>query len=113
MSNLDVMDAKRIAAKYRRDNLYLVLSYDENGRPYNLDVSISGEVINHDQITLSNIDAMAVLTSLALREYDALYVAGRLLGTARGAETLPAIIADALIEHGSAYEITTQEDDDE
>jgi len=105
MAMIDVMDAVKVKRRYRGDNVYFLLSNDADGNPYALDISVSGEVINIDQGALSNIDAMATLTSLAIREYDVDYVAARLLQVSRGEHTLPAIIADVLLEYGTFGEV--------
>ena len=98
---IDERRAKRIAEQYRGIPLYLILSYDDEGGVYDVQASISGEAINPDQGTLSNIDALARMTALCLREYDAEYVAANLLQCARGAKTLPSILANAILEHGN------------
>lgn len=97
---IDERPAKRIVEQYRGINLYLILAYNDDGAIYDIQPSISGEAINPDQSTLSNIDALARMTALAVREYDPEYVAANLLQCARGAKTLPAILANAILEHG-------------
>lgn len=95
----DVLDAKRTIHKYRGINLYGLLTFDEEGHPYAIQFSISGERINPDQSTLANIDALARMVTLSLREHDLDYIIGGLLNCSRVSYDLPAIIADILINH--------------
>jgi hypothetical protein len=96
---VDELEAKRLREVYKGDNLYVILSW-RDGELYDLQCSISGKIINHDQNTLSNLDALARMTSLALREFEPEYVAANLLQCARGPQTLPSILANAILEHG-------------
>lgn len=94
---LDVMDGSRHRDTYRGASIYSSIFRDEDGGFYDLIPSISSEALNLDQNTLSNIDALAKMTSLALREYDPLYVMGKLLECARGPNTLPSIFANVIL----------------
>lgn len=96
---IDELPAKRIADRYKGDNIYVLLSWKDD-ELYEVQCSISGTKINHDQNTLSNIDALSRMVTLALREFDPPYVAANLLQCARGPHTLPAILATAILEHG-------------
>ena len=95
----DVLDAKRTIHKYRGINLYGLLTFDEEGHPYAIQFSISGAVINQDLRVLASIDALARMTTLALREHDLDYVIAGLLNCSRVSFDLPGIIADILINH--------------
>jgi hypothetical protein len=95
----DVKEAKRIQREYKGTPLYVLLTYDD-GAPYAVQFSISGEKFNHDQKTLSNLDALARMTTLALREYETDYVIASLLETSRGETTIAGILADVLMEYG-------------
>lgn len=99
-SSNNVLDAVRIECKYRDDNLYCLLSFDNDGNPYAVQLSVSGKVINQDQRTLSNIDALARMTTLALREYDVDYVVGNLLQCSRRQDDLASILADVILNYG-------------
>lgn len=99
MANVKEQNAIRIREKYRGANMYITIVFDEDGQPCDFHASISGEKINLDQNTLSNIDAIASMVSLSVREFDAIYVAGELLSVARGPNTLPSIFANILLEH--------------
>ena len=96
---VDELPAKRIRDSYKGENLYVVLSR-KDGELYDIQCSISGEKINYDQDALSNIDTIAMLTSLCCREFDLEYLYGRLCETARGPNTLASILANAIMEHG-------------
>lgn len=100
MGNVNEQRAVRVRDTYRGANLYTVLVFDDDGNPVDLTASTSSETINLDQNTLSNIDALAAMTSLSLREFDLDYVISELLMTARGPNTLPSIFANVLLEHG-------------
>ena len=95
----DVLDCVRTEHKYWNDNLYGILSFDKDGGPYAIQFSISGAVINQDLRVLASIDALARMTTLALREHDLDYVIAGLLNCSRVSYDLPAIIADILINH--------------
>jgi len=95
----DVLDCVRTQHKYWDDNLYGILTFDKNGNPYAIQFSISGAVINQDLRVLSSIDALARMTTLALREHDLDYVIAGLLNCSRVSFDLPGIIADILINH--------------
>jgi hypothetical protein len=102
MSGYDeVLDCIRdMPVKYQGDNLYRLLSFDEDGLPCDLDLSISSERLNQDHEMLSLIDALALMVSLALREYDHDYVAAKLSQVSRSKSSMPALIAETLIVHG-------------
>lgn len=97
----EMLEGKRTKpVKYRGYNMYPQLYFDEDGFPCDIDLSISGHEINQDHSTLSNIDAISVLTSLCLKFADHDSVAVRLMQVARGKDTLPSIVADILMTHG-------------
>lgn len=100
MNTNNVLDAVRIECKYRDDNLYCLLSFDNDGNPYAVQLSVSGKVINQDQRTLSNIDALARMTTLAIRTFELDYVIVNLLQSSRGPNDLACIIAGVLLDHG-------------
>ena len=100
MNSNDVLNAVRVVHKYRDDNLYCVLTFDDDGNPYAVQLSVSGEVINQDQRTLSNIDALARMTTLAIRTFELDYVIVNLLQCSRGPNDLACILAGVLLDHG-------------
>lgn len=100
MGEEHVKDAVRIRRRYRNETLYCVLTYDEEGAPYALQISVSGEVINFDQRTLSNIDVIARFVTLSLREYELSYIIGNLMQMSRGPSDLACIIAELLLDYG-------------
>jgi hypothetical protein len=97
---IDERPAKRIQKEYKQTPLYVLLTYDEDGGPYAVQFSISSAEFNADQKTLSNLDALARMTTLALREYETDYVIASLLETSRGETTIAGILADVLMEFG-------------
>ena len=85
--------------KYRGANLYVILLHNSDGELTDLVASVSSAELNLDQNSMSNIEALAAMTSLALREYEDTYVAAKLLQAARGPNTLPSIFANVILEN--------------
>ena len=86
--------------KYLGENLYIIcLDGEDTQAPHDIIASVSSATLNLDQNTLANIDALAGMVSLALREYDLDYVVGKLLESSRGPNTLPCILANSIIDH--------------
>lgn len=100
MSHFKATDGVRKLYKYRGANLYVMLFWDEDRRPCDLIVSVSSEEMNLDPLTLANLDGMAAMTSLSLREHEPIYVFGKLSKASRSKDDLPAIFADMILEHG-------------
>lgn len=97
----EVLDCKRDKPTvYKKDNLYRVLAFDENGIPCQIDLSISGFELNGMPEELSLIDALAAMTSLALREFDHDYVAAKLSSVSRTKESIPAMMAETIVNLG-------------
>jgi hypothetical protein len=110
MAGIIERPAKRIRCKYRDQTLYAILTFNEEGEPHAIQFSISNEDINQDTRTLSNIDALARMVSLNLREFELEFVVVNLLENSRTPGDLAAIIADILLTYGDLNVYETQSD---
>lgn len=97
MRSNESMPAKRFRRDYNGEKIYIIITYDDEGSPYAVQESSSGEIINYDQNQLAMRDALFRMTTLALRYCpEKGKVIRDLKNCGRGEKTLPSIIGDLI-----------------
>ena len=92
-----VGDGKRIKYDYKNTNLYVTISDDKGDqKPHSVKLSASGEEVNKHQSLLSDIDLIAELLTIAIRNEDLPYILSKMTRASRGQHTLAGILTDAL-----------------
>ena len=95
----DVLDGTRVRLRYKDHSVYTTLCR-KSGRLHAIQTSVSDADINRDGDALSNIEAVARLSSLVARAYGAEMLVRELQNCSHDKNSLPAIIARAVVEHG-------------